>query len=334
MSMTWFIVSFNGFAESMTIPPLGLSDNYVELNVFNVPLVPGTYEQRVEFMAQFFALVQNKEITILVETGSSTGVGLYDTQETYSAYPLLSGHHFDSTATELDQLLVNTNSYINSKLDDSMTYTVGNTVFTVAGIYNNLHPLAAVKGAEYICSLFHPQFIRDSDLSGRYLIDTPDKEFRNEIVAFFEEYGSFYSYQMSSGKPLGTLFKEFLLGTGFIVGNLKMMWMIVINYMVYFTLLYNTIWTHKKLASIGLHFGATKFKLFATFSKVMFLNLCLGILTGIGFYHLLMKVFIGDSSLTIQLALVAALINLVMVYLLFTLAFYSINFRIKEGEIA
>jgi len=332
MSLSWFIGGFDGFIVNKADPPLGLSASYMELNVSNVPLVPGTYEQKAEFMAQLLALVQNREITIVAEKGS-TGVGLYDTQEIYGTYPMLSGHPLDSREFEKDKLIINENSYIYTKLGDDMIHTVGNTEFEVVGIYNGLHPLATVK-AEYILSLFHPQFIKDNYLSGIYSIDAPDEDLRNEIIAFFEGYGSYYSYRFPCNKSLGILFKEYVLGTEGYLGHQKSAWKVVVTYLVYFTLLYNIVCNLKKVAAICLHFGATKFKLLVTFGKAMFFNICAGTLTGIGIYHLLMKVIWGSRSLTIQWALVAALINLVITCLLFTLAFFLVKFRIKEGEMA
>lgn len=332
MSLSWFFGGFDSFVVNMTDPPLGLSASYMELNVFNVPLVPGTYEQKTEFVAQLLALIQNKEITMVVEKGSSTGIGLYDTQEVYGTYPMLTGHHLDSEKFEQDKLIVNESSYIYTKLDKDMIYTVGNTEFEVVGIYNSQHPLAAIQKAEYICSAFHPQFIRDNSLSGRYRIDTPDERLRNDIIVFFEEHDSSFSYLSPYNKSLGILFKEYIQGTKGYLGHQKSAWRMVVIYFAYFSLLYNTLYNLKKVAAISLHFGATKFKLLVTFGKAMFFNICAGTLTGIGVYHLLMKVIWGSRSLTIQWALAAALINLIISYLLFTLGFLLIKYPIKEGE--
>ena len=69
-SLIWYAVCFNSYVERMTVVPLGLSKNYCEVKVYNAGLVPGTNEQKAEFMARLLALIENKEVTIVASMQS------------------------------------------------------------------------------------------------------------------------------------------------------------------------------------------------------------------------------------------------------------------------
>lgn len=325
-SLIWYAVCFNSYVERMTAVPLGLSKNYCEVTVFYDGLTPGTNEQKAEFMARLLALIENKEVTI-VASMQSLAIGLYDGQGTYSSCLMTSGQPLDPGAFQQNNLLINADSHAYTEIGSDMIYLWGGTEFEVVGIYDSSHPLSAISGAEYICSLFHQRLIRDSTLAGRYRIDTPDKNLRDEIVAFFEESGCHFSYYTSFNKSLWTLFKEYFFGVGNLLGHIRILWLAIVTYFSCFTLLYNIICTQKKFAATSLHFGATRFDLFFTFGKRMLLNLCLGTIAGLGIYLLL-----TNYRPTVQLVVVAALINLVLTSLTYAIAFSLVKFEIIEGE--
>ena len=330
-SFLWFVGGFTDFVERKTAPPLGLSKDYLTLNAYMADLGFTTYEQKAEFMARLLALVENREVTI-VHLSGYLAIGLYDGRELYGSSPLIFGRSLGPADSRQDKLLANGN-YL--KAGDDMVYHWDKADFEIVGIYDSAHPLAESRETEFICSLFNPKYIKGCYISGTYHIDTSDSELRASIIALFEEPGrGQVAYYTPANKSSWAFLKDYLFGYHNYMGNTKYLGLALLTCFACFTLLYNIIWGQKKFAAISLHFGATRAGLFLVLGKRILLNLLPGTAAGLGLYLLLQKLgrIWGGSTLAEQTVFTVFGLTLVLLGLIFTLAFSLVKFEIKEGE--
>ncbi len=302
-------------ARSILINPFDLSDNYVEMDVFD-GFNRDLSITNEEILNQMHEIIKGRNVTLIIDTGG-VGLGLFDGKNIFATALLEEGHMF--LPGNRPSLVVRKDSYtydfnVRRMGNDYMINNTDNVRFTIYGTYNFEHPLYD-KYYEYIYNIFSKDYI-----NGFYFfdLDLQDKDVIYNIQSLLEESG-LTTHIVTKGNSNRNLMKISLglLSNIYFCILLFSLFFISANLLLsYYIILLN----QQKTIMIHSLFGATKLNIIHKYSLEKGKYIVLGTILAALLYYLY---FLGSNlSLGLNKFSVVVFIGIWVNYFLFILVFF------------